>query len=277
MEHILSRDLDGFEAKTYEDRRLPVEGIGPDHLPFIDMEPYLDASWFPTLHDEINLALAQIPRYGFPNVSGTIPQELQQFPGQTHPLNMLHHIEQYDPDGRHRRNLAKLKTKEEKVKYATFAMGAAQCWYFSTFLLQNEYLDRQDPESVKMGTYANLFPQTIGYFMERLPYKYVSRAILFATFPGVELTCHRDFVGFEHTDHHICFNFGPGRRAYVYDCNQQRKRYVIGSGRAYTFNDRDYHGVDPVPHFAYTIRVDGQFTDELCDQLGLVDGRVSGY
>ena len=50
-----------------------------------------------------------------------------------------------------------------------------------------------------------------------------------------------------------------------------------GRGRAYLFNDRDYHGVSPVPYFTYTIRVDGQFDDELCEKLGLVDGRISGY
>lgn len=279
MEQILSRDLDGFEAKTYEDRRLGIEGVGPNHLPFVDMEPYLgiDETRFDELHAEVNLALAQIPQYGFPNVSGTIPEELRQFAGQTHPLNMLYELEKYDPTGYHRANLAKLDTKEQKVKYATFAMGAAQCWYFSTFLLHNEYLDRQDPTKVKLGQYAHLFRETNRFILRELPYKYVSRAILFSTFPGAELTCHRDFVGSDHGDHHICFNFGPGRQAYVYDCHSQQKVHVSGRGRAYMFNDRDYHGVSPVPYFTYTIRVDGQFEDELCEKLGLVDGRISGY
>lgn len=274
---ILSRDLDGFEAKTYPDRRLNVEGIGPNHLPFIDMEPHIDTSFFDELHDEINLGLSRIDKYGYPNVSGTIPEELREFDNQTHPLNMLYEIEKYDPDGKHRKNLAKLETKEQKVKYATFAMGAAQCWYFSTFLLHNEYLQRQNIHTVTKGKYADLFPRTIEYFLGFLPYKYISRAILFSTFPGAELTCHRDFVGVGHSDHHICFNFGPGRRAYVYDCEKQEKIHVREGCRAYMFNDRDYHGVSSVPYFTYTIRVDGQFTEELCGDLGLEDGKISGY
>jgi hypothetical protein len=277
MEQLLTRDLDGFEVKTYEDRRLPIDGIGPEHLPFIDMEPYLDTSTFHEFHDEINMGLSRIRTYGFPNVSGTIPEELREFDGQTHPLNMLYHIEQYDPDGRHRRNLAKLESQEERVKYCTFAMGAAQGWSFSVFLLMNDYLTRQDPSKIRETSYSNHFQQTIQYIRNCLPYKYVSRAILFTTFPGTELTCHRDFYGSGHSDHHICFNFGPGRRAYVYDCDEQERVHVREGCRAYFFNDRDYHGVSPVPEFTYTIRVDGQFTDEFSEQIGLIDGQVCGY
>ena len=275
---ILSRTLnDGFEAKTYKDARLPIEGLGPQHLPFIDMEPFLPTYLFSSLQDEVNLALASIPNYGYPNVSGTIPEELREFQTETHPLDMLYNIERYDPTGQHREMLAQLPEKEQKVKYCTFALGAAQVWYFSVFLLQNEYLDRQDPSKMERGIYADLFPKTIDFVQNRLPFKYVSRAILFSTFPGAEVRCHRDYVNTNHTDHHICFNFGPGRRAYVYDCMEQRKIFAPRNGRAYMFNDRDYHGVAPVPYFTYTIRVDGQFEDWLCDALQFEGGKASGY
>jgi hypothetical protein len=32
-------------------------------------------------------------------------------------------------------------------------------------------------------------------------------------------------------------------------------------GRAYWFNDHDYHGVEADPFFRYSIRVDGVFTE----------------
>jgi len=275
-EEMLERDLDGVTIHTYDERRLPITGIGPDHLPFLDMEPYLDTSKFAEFHDEVNLALSQIWDYNFPNVNGIVPKELRWFEEQTQPLHMLYHIEYYDPTGRHRANLAKLETKAEKIKYCTFAMGAVQPWYFSLFLLYNEYITRQEESLRKFGEHAELFPQIIDYFLNHLPFKYVSRAILFATFPGAEVICHRDIIQTgENLDHHFCFNFGKGRRAYVYDCNTREKVFVRDECRAYMFNDRDYHGVEAVPYFTYTIRVDGQFTDEFCKTLGFVGGRVA--
>ena len=38
-------------------------------------------------------------------------------------------------------------------------------------------------------------------------------------------------------------------------------------GRAYWFNDSDYHGVEPDPFFRYSIRVDGVFRPELLAEL----------
>lgn len=269
---------DGFETNSWYPRRLPVEGVGPDHLPFLDMEPYLDTSKYDDLHDEVNIALSLIEDYTFPNVNGSIPEELQQFEGQTHPMDMLHYIERYDPTGKHLAIINSLPHKQQKIKYATYAMGAAQAWNFSVFLLKNEYLTKSDNSKRTLGKNANLFPHVLSYFLDDLPFELVNRAILFSTFPGTEMICHRDWVRTDsNTMHHICFNFGPGRKAFVYDCDTREKTFVREGCRAYMFNDQDYHGVNPVPYFAYTIRVDGQFTKEFCEQLGFVDGKMSGY
>ena len=44
-------------------------------------------------------------------------------------------------------------------------------------------------------------------------------------------------------------------------------------GRAYWFNDHDYHGVLPDPFFRYSIRVDGVFTREFRAALTARYGR----
>lgn len=269
---------DGFETNSWYPTRLPIDGVGPDHLPFVDLEEYLNTSRYDEYHDEVNIALSLIEDYTFPNVNGSIPEELQQFGGQTHPMDMLHYIERYDPTGKHLKIINSFKQKQQKIKYATYAMGAAQAWNFSVFLLQNEYITKADVEKCQYGPNAHRFPKVLDYIQNQLPMEYVSRAILFSTFPGTEMICHRDWVKTQtNTMHHMCFNFGPGRRAYVYDCDTQEKVHVREGCRAYIFNDQDYHGVDPVPYFAYTIRIDGKFTNEFCEELGLIDGKISGY
>lgn len=269
---------DGFETNSWAPLRLPVEGVGPDHLPFINLEPFLDTSNYDEFHDEVNIALSLIEDYTFPNVNGTIPEELQEFEGQTHPSNILHYIEQHDPTGKHLAIINSLPQKQQKLKYATYALGAAQAWHFSVFLLQNEYLTKSDVSKRTMGKNGHHFPNVLSYVENVLPFKHVSRAILFSTFQGSEMICHRDWIRTEsNTAHHICFNFGPGRRAFVYDCDAEKKIHVEEGCRAYLFNDQDYHGVSAIPYFAYTIRVDGEFTDEFCEKLGFVDRKISGY
>lgn len=278
-EKLLQRDLDGVTIHAYEDRRLPIAGVGPNHIPYVDMESYLDTSQFDVFHDEVNVALSQIWDYNFPNANGTIPEELRWFPEQTHPMRLLYNVEQYDPTGRHRANLAKLKTKVEKIKYASIAMGAVQMWYYSLFLIYNEHHLGHPfkPEFSKPTKHAKLFPETMEFFTKGLPFDFVSRVIILTTFPGAEVICHRDIIQKHNLDHHIIFNFGGGRKSYMYDCETREKIYNRRDCRAWFFNDQDYHGVDAVPNFEYTIRVDGEFTDEFCDSLGLVDKKISGY
>jgi len=274
-----SRKLeDGFETNSWGQRRLTIEGAGPNHLPFLDIEPYLDTSRYEEFHDEVNIALSNIEDYTFPHVNGAIPDELQQFEGQTHPLDILHNIERYDPTGKHLAIINSLPQKQQKMKYATFALGAAQTFAFSVFIFYNEFSTRSDLAKRKRGANYHHFPKVASYIDNELPFKNVSRAILFGTFPSTEVICHRDWIRTEsNTEHHINFNFGPGRRAYVYDCETQQKTHVREGCRAYAFNYQDYHGVSAVPWFTYTIRVDGEFTDEFCEKLGLVDRKISGY
>ena len=288
LEKIPSREFaDGTKTHSWEYRRLPVEGVGPSHLPFIDLEPHLDLARAEELHDEINFGLAGIDHYSFPNVNGAVPEELAEFPGQNHPKHIIQHIEDYDPTGKHKAAIERLPRMVDKLRYATYALGAIQEWQFSVFLLENHYVKFQeqgtdrpikfDPEMVKVTKHAHRFPKVMK-FIGSLPFEYLTRCLIFGSHSNAEAHAHRDWVRTsEHRNHHICFNFGPGRKAYVYDCEKREKIYVRDGCKAYLFNDQDYHGVDPTPVFSYTLRVDGVFTDEFCEALGFVDKKISGY
>jgi hypothetical protein len=80
-------------------------------------------------------------------------------------------------------------------------------------------------------------------------------------------TVHRDGEPDEQEepDHFVTVCPGGGKRLYLWDEDEQAK--VPVEGRAYWFNDNDYHGVDADPWFRYSIRIDGVFRPDFLEML----------
>ena len=55
------------------------------------------------------------------------------------------------------------------------------------------------------------------------------------------------------------------KRLFLWD--EAAREKVAVTGRAYWFNDGDYHGVDADPFFRYSIRVDGVFRQDFLAAL----------
>ena len=55
------------------------------------------------------------------------------------------------------------------------------------------------------------------------------------------------------------------KRLFLWDEDATKKTFV--TGRAYWFNDFDYHGVEAAPFFRYSLRVDGVFQPGFLEQL----------
>lgn len=109
-------------------------------------------------------------------------------------------------------------------------------------------------------------------------FKDFGRVIVFRNLKNVPVGIHRDYFfnpqGLKL--HSMNFQFGrTDRPFFVFDEVTKERVYVNGT-RAYTFNDVDLHGVDAEDYDAYTVRVDGVFTDEFCKEQGFVDGVTWG-
>ncbi len=102
------------------------------------------------------------------------------------------------------------------------------------------------------------FPQTVA-FVQRLPFEHSGRCNLMGLESNDHGTVHRDGEPEEKTkvDQFITFCPRGNKRLYLWDEEARSKTPV--TGRAYWFNDSDYHGVDADPFFRYSIRVDGVF------------------
>ena len=208
---------------------------------------------------------------------GIPPEEVAKFAGNDCWSEMLKDLDKHDPTGAHRAALKEViekspgKEMQAMYKYAYFAMGAVIPWFFAVYLKKNDF-GKKTLDQGQWTEAAKLFPNVVEY-INRLPFKTIGRVLLFTTYPNAGVVTHRDSVVAEHRDHNINLFFAGGERpSFIWNEKTKEKIFLEKGARSYFFNNRDYHGVDPEPVFRYTLRVDGTFTDELCEELGLENG-----
>ena len=255
------------------------KGAGKFRQPIINMDQYIDHSMDDELHIECCLGLARAENYQVSMAYGGLPpEEREKFNGKDSWSEMLRELKKHDPTGVHRQVIENIFATEDKdtatgivYRYMYFAVGAVIPWFYGLLLKRNRFRDKT-ASLHDWEPSARHFPKLLEY-IKTLPFKDVGRVLFFATYPNGGVVTHRDSVLAEHKDHNINLFFSSGQRpSYIWDEIEKTKTYLDPAARSYFFNNRDYHGVDPEPVFRYTLRIDGTFTDELCEQLGLEDG-----
>ena len=127
--------------------------------------------------------------------------------------------------------------------------------------------EKSSPEGKGFTRLARtFFPQTIA-FVRSLPFEHIGRCNLMGLSANDHGTVHRDGIAEDkpEVDHFITFCPRGDKRLFLWDETKQEKLHV--RGRAYWFNDSDYHGVDADPFFRYSIRVDGVFRPDFLATL----------
>lgn len=271
--HVESQKIPHFNYEEYG-----IKGVGKHKIPMIPMDSYIDHQNDLDLHVESckGLSLATDIKMGM--VYGSLPpEEVCRLHGSNCWTNIIHDIERYDPTGIHRKAMNDIMKSGKKdagqsvYKYVYFAMGAAIPWFFACYLKKSRF-DTKTEDCGEWTENAQYFPKVIKY-LETLPFKNIGRVLFFTSYPNCGVVTHRDSIVAEHRDHNINLFFDGGwRPSFVYDEITKEKIYLEKGSKSYFFNNRDYHGVDAEPIFRYTLRVDGTFTDEMCEKLGLEDG-----
>jgi hypothetical protein len=277
QEHIFC-EFHGHKYVSFDYRKFGILGVGRNRIPMVNMDPYIDHSMDEELHTECCIGLAQSTEYKLGQTYGAIPEVEQKRLGSNDCWSeLMRNLEQYDPDGKHKKALEYLveTTPSENLvaafyKYAYFAMNAPIPWFFALYLKHTEFRNKTKDAGV-LTPAAERFPKLMKY-IDTLPFKSVGRILFFTTYPNAGVMMHRDSVVAEHQDHNINLFFTSGRPSYVWDEIKNEKTYLDPSAKSYYFNNRDYHGVDAETAFRYTVRIDGTFTDEMQEKLGLEDG-----
>ncbi len=140
-------------------------------------------------------------------------------------------------------------------------------WKVFVELVPNDrWTEKADPRGKAFTRLARtFFPKTVA-LVSSLPFEAIGRCTLMGLDANDFGTVHRDAdPSVEPPAPFITLAPVPGKRLFLWD--EEARTKVPVEGRAYWFNDGDYHGVDPGPSFRYSIRVDGAFRPDFLERL----------
>jgi hypothetical protein len=258
--------------------------------PFVTLDTYLDLAPLAEVHEEICLALTQIPvdyTGGSHRSMGIVPPSRQ---GDVHAdygevirglgeeaFAVFRSLAD-DPSSIDAMAREDLEFGEERdhplsrrqMLWLKFRHGVYFPWKVYVELIPNRYWTEKSTAAGKDFTRVarSFFPKTIAY-AKSLPFESIGRCNIMGLEANDHGTVHRDgdpdTQANEGADHFVTFCPAGNKRLFLWDEPRARKTFV--TGRAYWFNDHDHHGVDADPFFRYSVRVDGVFNRELLERL----------
>jgi hypothetical protein len=223
----------------------PINGINGN--PFIKFNIDVDLK---RMDNEICLALAKIDTFKVPTVPGKIPPKLKTHENDVYEYDVL-----YDYNGD--KTVFKDMDYQQIRKYLFYKKRITIPWYFIVDLKPNTFANKTKDLEPWNDT-SKLFPYT-KYCIEQMPFTEIGRVVIYGSWPDSKVPCHRDHIPSKEFDHHINFNPGGYRPVYIYDSVNDQKHYLPDDYKFYAYNTTDYHGVDSVSTFSYTVRVDGTY------------------
>ena len=266
--------------------------------PFIDLEPYLDLAGLAEVHDEICLALTRVPvdyTGGSHRSMGIMPpscaasaladygeviramsaEDFRTFVSLADDPRAIESLPREELEFGEERDHA---LSRRQMLWLKFRFGVYFPWKAYVELIPNRLWTEKAESAGKDFTRQAraFFPKTIE-LVKRLPFESIGRCNVMGLEAHDHGTVHRDGDPHHQTspDHFITICPAGNKRLFVWDESRAPGGGAPGAagpkthvqGRAYWFNDHDYHGVEPDPFFRYSLRVDGVFQPELLERL----------
>ena len=262
--------------------------VGLFGQPYLDLAPFVEASGLDALHEEICLALAQIPldcTGGSHRSMGIMPEErraeaLVDYQEVIRAMNdaefetfrsLSDDPRSIDPAARAATEFGEERAvalSRRQMQWLKIRHGVYFPWKGYVELIPNRrWEDKSSAEGKSFTRVARaFFPKTLAFVAE-LPFVHVGRCNVMGLESLDHGTVHRDGdpAEQEEPDHFITFVPGANKRLFLWD--DLAKVEVDVPARVYWFNDFDYHGVRADPHFRYSVRVDGVFRPEFLERL----------
>lgn len=250
--------------------------------PFLDLAPLLDLSVLDAIHEEVCLGLANVPT----DYTGGSHRSMDIMPESRRAEAHVDYGEVIAAmDARAYETFRSLADDPEtfppRPAGASFGeerdhplsrrqmlwlerrFGVYFPWKVYFEMIPNRYWEEKSSAEGKDFTRLakTFFPRTIE-LVRSLPFRQIGRCNIMGLAAHDHGTVHRDDVPEDkpEVDHFITICPAENKRLFLWDDETQEKTFV--DGRAYWFNDSDYHGVEAAPFFRYSIRVDGIFQDE---------------
>jgi hypothetical protein len=252
---------------------------GRTHIP---LDRYVDTAALPALHDEICLALAQMPvdyTGGSHRSMGIMPPGAEGQAGTDYG-EVIHGLDDegfaafrsladdpgaIDPARRHQETYGEEREhplSRRQMHWLKYRHGVYFPWKVYVEMIPNRWWgDKADPAGKRFTRLAEtLLPRTVA-FVRSLPFAHIGRCNLMGLESNDHGTVHRDGDPAEQDAPDQFVTFCPGGPKALYLWDPERRERTPIAGRAYWFNDFDHHGVEAAPGVQYSIRVDGAFSD----------------
>lgn len=242
-----------MKIKTFDYSEESINGI--EGNPFIDFSSFLNFD-FETLDEELCRFMAKNPPTKLPMVSGSVPKDFAGIKFESEVLTGL--------DDKNRKEINNMSHNEAR-RYLLFKHKSFVPWAFILDLKPSSFLDK-NIDNTPWSDFMDELPYT-RKSIETLPFDEIGRVVVYGSWPSAIVPCHRDTFPSKIFDHHINFNPGGYRPVYLYDCLSKEKVYLPKNNLLYAYNTSDYHGVDSLPYFSYTIRVDGRLNKTAIDHI----------
>ncbi|MET0595880.1 MAG: hypothetical protein ABW133_24485 [Polyangiaceae bacterium] len=263
---------------------LPAGIVGLFGRPYVDLEPFLDLEPLGAIHDEVCLALAELPSTytgGSHRSMGIMPEsrrgEALVDYGEAIAAMSDRDFATFrsladDPsaiDVERRRELTFGEEREvplsrRQMLWLKVRFGVYFPWkVFVELIPSRSWSDKAEPKEFTSRA-KSFFPKTVE-FARKLPFSHIGRCNIMGLEAHDHGTVHRDGVPEERRvaglapDHFIVLCPAANKRLYLFS-DVSGEKFTIDK-RAYWFNDNDYHGVASAPFFRYSIRVDGVFEE----------------
>ena len=268
-----------------------VEGAGLRGLwgrPYLPLDRYIDLEALDGLHDEVCLALAQMPvdyTGGSHRAMNIMPPGLEH-EALTDYAEVIRALDDagfatfraladdpaaIDPARRGEDLYGEERSvplSRRQMLWLKYRHRVYFPWKVYVEMIPNRWWDgKADPTGKRFTRLAEtLLPRTIA-FVRSLPFRHIGRCNIEGLEAHDHGTVHRDGDPAKQSapDPFITFAPAPGKGLYLWD-DAMRERVPV-EGRAYWFNDFDYHGVTADPYFRYSVRVDGAFTEDFMATL----------
>lgn len=259
--------------------------IGINNQPYINMENYINMKRFNELQPEIIRGFAEARMYA---KEGTWMEPGFTFEDMSYKYHwkpiyeatkLFHALPDDDPikiEGlKLYKDFSNYEQRNKFTRYLKMAMGAYDPYIYYFLWEEGSWDDRTAPR--KLTEESKYFPGVVKWVEEMITdniFEHIGRVIFFH--------CEADGIPFEHRDldaNNGINNTSPHRNEfihvrpntkkafYLWDPELKNKTYI--NTRAAWWNDQDWHGGEQIMEQSYGLRIDGKFTEQFRQELGI--------
>jgi hypothetical protein len=255
---------------------------GINSQPYLNLDSHIDIDSFKKLHYKIckGLVLSKYKKEGNLVKPGGCEQALDQgfkpfflVIEEYHALPNDHEIKVIG------RELGELKNRDQFLLFLKLAMGAYDPYQFVFLKTEDGGWETRFEEKTWTPD-AELFPELVEWLktLEGTVFTHLGRIIFFKAEHDCLMPMHRDLIlpeehdYFDHRHEFLHLRSNLDKPFYIWDGDDTK---VLVESHATFFNDQDWHAGGRVNKQTYSLRVDGVFTEDFRNKIGI--GHLAYY